>query len=73
MDTLYVTFGSGNSFKPALVLRQTGRRCLLQFVDVLAGQTRRPEFLALNPRGQVWMARVRATPGHAAIGELLAG
>lgn len=53
MDTLYYTVGSGNSFKPALVLRQTGRRCALRGIDVLAGQTRAPEFLAINPRGQV--------------------
>jgi glutathione S-transferase len=53
LDTLYFTLGSGNSFKPALVLRQTGRRCRMQPVDVLAGQTRQPEFLAINPRGQV--------------------
>ncbi|MBL8343914.1 MAG: glutathione S-transferase family protein [Rubrivivax sp.] len=53
MDTLYFTLGSGNSFKPALVLRQTGRRCRMLPMDVLAGQTRQPEFLAINPRGQV--------------------
>jgi glutathione S-transferase len=51
--TLYYTLGSGNSFKPALVLRQTGQRCRMNPVDVLAGETRRPEFLAINPRGQV--------------------
>jgi glutathione S-transferase len=53
LDTLYFTLGSGNSFKPALVLRQTERRCRLQCLDVLAGETRRPAFLAINPRGQV--------------------
>ena len=53
MHTLYFTFGSGNSFKPALVLRQTGQRCRMQAVDVLAGETRQPRFLAVNPRGQV--------------------
>lgn len=53
MDTLYYTLGSGNSFKPALVLRQTERRCHLRPVDVLAGETRQPAFLAINPRGQV--------------------
>ncbi len=51
--TLYVTAGSGNSFKPALVLRQTARSCTMRFVDVLAGQSRLPAFLAVNPRGQV--------------------
>jgi glutathione S-transferase len=53
MDTLYFTLGSGNSFKPALVLAQTGRACRMQFVDVLAGQSRALAFLRLNPRGQV--------------------
>lgn len=51
--SLYVTQGSGNSFKPALLLRQTGRACALHFVDVLAGGSRTPDFLAINPRGQV--------------------
>ncbi len=51
--TLYLTRGSGNSFKPALMLRQTGRSATLKFLDVLAGESRRPEFLAINPLGQV--------------------
>jgi glutathione S-transferase len=51
--TLYLTAGSGNSFKPALVLHQTGQRCDTRFVDVLAGHSRQPAFLAINPRGQL--------------------
>ena len=51
--TLYATFGSGNSFKPALLLRQTGKSCVTKFLNVLAGESRKPEFLAINPRGQV--------------------
>jgi glutathione S-transferase len=51
--TLYVTAGSGNSFKPALVLRQTERRTTTRFIDVLAGDSRQPAFLAINPRGQL--------------------
>lgn len=51
--TLYITPGSGNSFKPALVLRQTGRACTFIALDVLAGQTRQADFLGINPRGQV--------------------
>lgn len=50
---LYVTEGSGNSFKPALALHQLGKSCDLRFVDVLAGQTRQPAFLAVNKAGQV--------------------
>lgn len=51
--TLHYTLGSGNSFKPALVLRQTGQRCRMRSVDVLGGEARGAEFLAINPRGQV--------------------
>ncbi len=51
--TLYVTYGSGNSFKPALLLRQTERRCAMKYIDVLAGDSRKPAFLAINPRGQL--------------------
>lgn len=51
--TLYATFGSGNSFKPALLLRQTGKSCVTKVLNVLAGDSRTPEFLAINPRGQV--------------------
>lgn len=36
-DTLYLTQGSGNSFKPALLLRQTGQACATRWLDVLAG------------------------------------
>jgi glutathione S-transferase len=50
--TVYLRPGSGTSFKPALVLRQTGRSCTVQGLDVLAGHTRRAEFLAVNRRGQ---------------------
>lgn len=51
--TLYVTQGSGNSFKPALALAQLGIPHRLCFVDVLAGETRGAAFLAVNPMGQV--------------------
>ena len=50
--TLYITAGSGNSFKPMLVLRQRGdagpgEKVRIRSVDVLAA------FLRINPRGQV--------------------
>ncbi|HOZ64627.1 MAG TPA: glutathione S-transferase family protein [Burkholderiaceae bacterium] len=51
--TLYVTIGSGNSFKPALVLRQTGGTCTIRHIDVLTGESRRAPFISINPRGQV--------------------
>ncbi len=52
-NTLYVTSGSGNSFKPALLLRQTERRCAMAYINVLSGESRQPPFLAINPRGQL--------------------
>ncbi len=51
--TLYVTEGSGNSFKPALALHQLGQRHDLRFVDVLKHETHSPAFLAVNKAGQV--------------------
>lgn len=51
--TVYVTQGSGNSFKPALALAQLGIPHQLRFVDVLGGETRRPAFLSINEMGQV--------------------
>ena len=51
--TVYVTQGSGNSFKPALALKQLGIAHWLQFVDVLGGETRQPAFMAINDMGQV--------------------
>ena len=51
--TLYVTQGSGNSFKPMLVARQLNRQCKIQYINVLAGETRQPPFLKINPQGVV--------------------
>ena len=64
--TLFYTRGSGNSFKPALVLRQTGRSLAMRHVDVLSGESRRPDFLAINRRGQV---PYLITDGGCGIGE----
>jgi len=50
---LYLTQGSGNSFKPALVARQVGLNCDYQYINVLAGETRQPGFLEINPQGVV--------------------
>ena len=52
-DTLYYTPGSGNSLKPALVARTAGLPLTLRRIDVLAGESRQPAFLAINPRGQL--------------------
>lgn len=53
LPTLYVTAGSGNSYKPALVRHQLGLDCPLHFIDVLGGETRKAPFLAINPLGKV--------------------
>lgn len=50
---LFVTQGSGNSFKPALVAHQLKRECEWRYMDVLGGATRSEAFLRINPRGQV--------------------
>ena len=51
--TLYVTQGSGNNIKPMLVAHQLGLDCNVKYINVLAGETRQPEFLAINPLGVV--------------------
>ncbi len=53
IPTLYVTQGSGNNIKPVLVAHQLGLDCHLKYINVLAGETRQPEFLAINPLGVV--------------------
>jgi len=50
---IFVTAGSGNSYKGALVARQAGLKCTWTFVDVLGGETRRAPFLNVNPLGKV--------------------
>lgn len=50
---IFVTAGSGNSYKGALVAHQTGRMCTWTFVDVVGGETRREPFLKVNPLGKV--------------------
>ncbi|MCY1547787.1 Disulfide-bond oxidoreductase YfcG [compost metagenome] len=44
---------SGNCYKVRLFLGLIGQRAELVHVDLPAGAQKRPEFLALNPRGQV--------------------
>jgi glutathione S-transferase len=51
--TLHGMTGSGNCYKPALLLRQLGMPFEWREVDILAGGSRTPEFLARNPNGKV--------------------
>ncbi len=45
--------GSGNCYKPALLMAQLGLPHAWEEVDAVGGATRTPEFLALNPNGRV--------------------
>jgi glutathione S-transferase len=53
MYTLYGMTGSGNCYKPALLMTQLGIDFRWVEVDLLHGATRTPEFLAKNPNGKV--------------------
>lgn len=53
IPTLYVTQGSGNSFKPMQVAAQLGLQCDVNYLNVLTGESRTPEFLSINPLGQL--------------------
>lgn len=53
LNTLYVTQGSGNSVKPMLVASQLNQQCNVVYINVLAGDSRKPEFLSVNPQGQL--------------------
>ena len=53
MLRLYDFLDSGNGYKVRLLLSMLGRRFELIELDILAGETRRPEFLAKNPNGRI--------------------
>src|SRR3984893_16529399 len=53
MNTLYATIGSGNCFKPFLVMTQLQIPFRVILVDVLKGETRQPAYLSVNPSGTV--------------------
>ncbi len=53
MYTLYGNSISGNCWKPAFLLRQRNLPFRWVEVDILAQQSRTPEFLAKNPNGRV--------------------
>jgi glutathione S-transferase len=49
---LYNVAYSGNSYKVRLLLAQLGIPCEIVEVDILQGESRMPEFLAINPNGR---------------------
>jgi glutathione S-transferase len=53
MLTLYDDPISGNGYKARLILRLTGHDFRVVELDILKGETRTPEFLAINPNGKI--------------------
>src|SRR3954467_13825663 len=62
MYTLYSMQRSGNSYKVRLALSHLGIPYRLCEIDILQGESRTPEFLAMNPSGQVPLLEV--APGR---------
>ena len=62
MYTLYSMRRSGNCYKVRLALAQLGIAHELVEIDILQGETRTPEFLAMNPSGHVPLLEV--APGR---------
>ena len=50
---LYDSLISGNGYKIRLLLSMLGRACDRIEVDILRGESRTPDFLALNPDGRI--------------------
>jgi glutathione S-transferase len=53
MLTLYDDPISGNGYKARLILRLTGHDFRVVDLDIMKGETRTPEFLAINPNGKI--------------------
>ena len=53
MITLYDYLDSGNGYKVRLLLALLGRPFRLIDCDIMQGETRTPEFLAINPNGKI--------------------
>lgn len=53
MLTLYSTQGSGNAYKPRLIMALRGVPFRIVEVNTYDGSTRKPDFLARNPIGKV--------------------
>ena len=53
MLRLYDYLPSGNGYKVRLLLRRLGLPFELVELDVMKGETRTPEFLAMNPNGRI--------------------
>ena len=53
MHRLYACLGSGNCMKPWLALQQLDQPFEIHLIDVLKGEQKSPDFLAINPLGVV--------------------
>ena len=53
VNKLYACLGSGNCFKPWLIMHQLEIPFELELIDVLSGQQKSPTFLEVNPLGVV--------------------
>ena len=62
MYTLYSMQRSGNSYKARLALAQLGIPYDIVDLDILKGDARTPDFLAMNPSGRVPVLEV--APGR---------
>jgi glutathione S-transferase len=62
MQTLYSMQRSGNSYKVRLALAQLRMPYRLVEIDILKGESHTPEFLQMNPNGQVPLLEV--APGR---------
>jgi glutathione S-transferase len=62
MYTLYSMQRSGNCYKVRLALEQLGVAYRLVEIDIVRGESRTPEFLAMNPDGRVPLLEV--APGR---------
>jgi glutathione S-transferase len=58
MMILFDSPSSGNAYKCRLLLHKLGLAYERRIVDIDAGETRRPDFLALNPNGRVPLLRL---------------
>ncbi|HEU0223846.1 MAG TPA: glutathione S-transferase family protein [Steroidobacteraceae bacterium] len=63
---LYDYLSSGNGYKCRLVLKALGMPYEIRIMDIVAGATRTPEFLAINPNGRI---PVLVVPGRGPIAE----
>lgn len=60
MHTLFSMQNSGNCYKLRLAMAQLGIPFQIHDVDILKGETRTPEFLAMNPNGKVPALRLES-------------